>query len=72
MNADDLLIFGSQATQASMKLATFIIAAVHWHFSHKIKCHDGAVFITVKAITMVNRTHKQLVRRLKIYHTCEL
>ena len=59
------LIFGSQATQTFTKFATFIIAAVHWHFSHKIKCHDGAVFITVKAITMVNRTHKQLVRRCR-------
>ena len=59
------LIFGSRATQTSTKFATFIIAAVHWYFFHKIKCHDGAVFTTVKVITMVNRTHKRLVRRLK-------
>ena len=59
------LIFGSKATQTFTKFATFIIAAVHWYFSYKMKCPDGAVFITVKVITTVNRTHKRLVRRLK-------
>ena len=59
------LIFGSRATQTSTKFATFIIAAVHWYFSYKMKYSDGAVFITVKVITTVNRTHKGLVRRLK-------